>query len=112
MPRPPTSTPLPPPLEVPLLEVPPLEVPPLVVIPAGVTELPAGVVVRCGVDGATAPCCEEAAVGADGVTEADAGASGVAEVAGSETEGEGEGEGEVAEGEGEDEDGVGVGDCP
>lgn len=81
----------------------PLELPPLVVVPAWVAELSAGDVVRCVVDGATAPCCEEAAVGAGCVTEADADPSGEAEVAG---------EGEVAEGEGEDEGGVGVGDCP
>lgn len=90
----------------------PLELPPLVVVPAWVAELSAGVVVRCVVDGATAPCREEAAVGAGCVTEADADPSGEAEVAGSEAAGEGEGEGEVAEGEGEDEGGVGVGDCP
>jgi hypothetical protein len=100
-PRPPASTPLPPPLEV----------PPLVVIPAGVAESPAGVVVRCGIDGATAPCREEAAVGAGGVTEADADASGVAEAAGSEAEGE-EAVAEREGGAGEDEGGVGVGDCP
>jgi hypothetical protein len=88
----------------------PLELPPLVVVPAWVAELSAGVVVRCVVDGATAPGCEEAAVGVGCVTEADADPSGDAEAAGSEAAGEGEGE--VAEGEGEDEGGVGVGDCP
>lgn len=94
-PRQPRSRPLPPPLEV----------PPLVVVPAGGAELSAGVAVRCSVDGATALCCEEAAVGVGCVTEEDADPSGETEVAGPETEGEGE----AAEGEGEDEGCVGVG---
>ena len=100
----------------------PLELPPLVVVPAWVAELSAGVAVRCVVEGATAPCGEEATVGVGRVTEEDADPSGVAEAAGPEAEADGEGEvaegeaevgegeGEVGEGEGEEEVCVGVGD--
>lgn len=88
-------------MSTPLL--PPLELPPLVVVPAWVAELSAGVVVRCVVDGATAPCCEEATAGADCVTDTDADPSGEAEVAGLEAAGEGEGDGEACVGVGDGE---------
>ena len=100
-PRPPTSRPLP-----------PLEVSVLVVVPAGVAGLSAGAGVLRGVDGVTAPCRKEAAVGVGSPTEAEGDASGEPETAGPEAEGEGAGD----EPEGEEE-GVGVGDggpglCP
>jgi hypothetical protein len=96
-PRPPTSRPLP-----------PLEVSVLVVVPAGVAGLSAGAGVFGGVDGVTAPCREEAAVGVGSPTEAEEDASGEPETAGLEAEGEGAGD----EAEGEEEGGVSVGDGP
>ena len=84
---------------------PPLAVLALVVVPAGVVERSVGIVVRVGAGGATAPCCEDAAVG---VGCAVGEVSGGAEVAGREAEAEGEGE--VTVGEGEEVGGVGDGD--
>ena len=119
-PIPATSTTPRPPTTMLLLLPSPLEVLPRVVEPAGRAELSAGVVALrgvAGVDGATEPCCEEAAVGAGGAAWADAvgvpfpvvaGAVGVADTVGV-ADADGDGDAAVAEGEGEAEVGVGVG---
>ena len=73
----------------------------MVIVPAGVAGLSV-VVVRCGVGGATAPCCGDAAAGVTWAAGEDEAPSG---------EAEDEGEGEVPAGDGEEAGGEGVGDC-